>query len=442
MNTTDYPRTVVISATPFASDTANGHLLKSLFCDWPKERLAQVYFPVTKTSVPDYTFCDDYRCISLTGKIDRIKPPQGQPTSSRPSLAASATSFIKHRIPIAHKLRPLVEAIRIAQPLTRMLARELADLRPDCVYALLGNCWMSNIIPKACAEVGVPFYTHVTDDFVTSLYRDTLFGTALSRFSERAFQRVVNDSSGRAAISPIMADEYQRKFGRQWDWYTTAVDPDVYVSKPREPDGELRFVYTGGLGIGRWRTLRDVAAALARVGDRLGIQPWLDLYVSQNEVNQYRKALEATGVVRIREWIEFDQLPKVFHNSDVLLHVESFEDAMAAYTRHSFSTKLSQYMMAARCILAVGPEQSGSSRMVNRAKAGVLISSQSPEILDQAIESIFVDASLRQACAESGRDYAKRWFTASSNRERFRTALVDAQRVSPHVECISPARAA
>ena len=438
MNAADYPRTVVISATPFAADTPNGHLLQSLFCGWPKERLAQIYFPVARTSVPDYTLCGDYRCVSLMGKISRVKPSKNLPAVGRPSIAASAVSLIEHRIPLSQKLRPLVEAVRIVQPLARKLARELTDLRPDRVYALLGNSWMSNIVPKACAEARVPFYAHVTDDFVTSLYRGTFFGSAISRFSERAFRRVVDDSNGRAAISPLMADEYQSRYGKAWDWFTTAVDPDAYDLSPRSPDGEIRFVYAGGLGIGRWRTIREVAAALSRVGDRLGIRPRLDLYAPQNQVRQHRAALEATGVIRIQGWVGFEQLPEIFHNADVLLHVESFDDAIAAYTRHSFSTKLSQYMMAARCILAAGPEQSGSSRMVDKAQAGVLAGSQNPATLDKAIAPIFVDASLRRTYAENGRSYATRWFTASSNRERFRAAIVNAQ----HAETVSTTRAA
>jgi|GEM_PF-4289892 len=426
MNAANYPRTVVISATPIATDIANGHLLKSLFCGWPKERLAQIYFLVAKTSIPDPTFCDDYRRVSLTGRVDRVKSLQDDLDVLQPGIIAATASSIKRHIPWSHKLRPLVEAVRFAQPLTRVLVRELVDMRPDRVYALLGNCWMSRIVPKACVEAGIPFYAHITDDFVTSLYYKNLFGSTISQFSERVFRRAVDNSGGRAAISPLMADEYQCRYGGEWDWFTTVIDPDAYTPNPRSPDRELRFVYAGGLGIGRWRTLRDVAKALARIGDRLGMRPRLDLYTPPSDSSQYHKVFKATGVVQMRGWINSNQLPGVFHNADVLLHVESFDDTMATYTRHSFSTKLSQYMMAARCILAVGPEQSGSSCMVHRAKAGVLAGSQNPESLEKAIQPVFVDASLRQACAENGRKYAKRWFTASSNRERFRRALVNA----------------
>ena len=48
-------------------------------------------------------------------------------------------------------------------------------------------------------------------------------------------------------------------------------------------------------------------------------------------------------------------IPEVIKDSDVLIHVENFEEKHIKRTKYSFSTKIADSLSSKRCILAYGP---------------------------------------------------------------------------------------
>jgi hypothetical protein len=113
----------------------------------------------------------------------------------------------------------------------------------------------------------------------------------------------------------------------------------------------------------------------------------------------------------------------VLRRADVLVHVESFGAAERRYTRLSVSTKIPQYLWAARPILAYGPGEVASCQYVQSSASGVMV-----ERLDlkPALQRLATDAGLR---ARLGR---QAWLTARNRhdakiiRERFRLVLAKA----------------
>jgi hypothetical protein len=94
----------------------------------------------------------------------------------------------------------------------------------------------------------------------------------------------------------------------------------------------------------------------------------------------------------------------------------------------SFSTKLSQYMMAGRCILAIGPEGLGSLRLVRDISAGV--------VLHDATAANWQAPLLGQL----GRAWAETWVDRRTGHERFRRELQAA--VDRHARGAAPRRLA
>ncbi len=431
------PRVAVVSANPICDHQSNGMFMRSLFLGWPRDRLAQVYFPTAVVHLPDATVCGQYRLIHLSGRVRCMggaeasgaasaqKTPHGGLRGSRPWLRRTVARVTRQRW-LMHWLRPGVELWRAHSRLAPILERELRQLRPDVVYALLGNYCLTKITYLACKRLGIPLFVHVTDDFVTSLYGETPFASRFQAVSERWFRRAVGHADGLAAISPVMAEEYGRRYGKQWSWFTTLIDAGAYDPSPRPADGTIRLVYAGNLELDRWRSLRDLAAAIQTLRDDEGIDARLDIYSPPEQIDAYRDALHAPPVTNFRGWLSPERLPRVFHEADVLVHAEGFDPAVADYTRLSFSTKLSQYMMAGRSILMFGPYDVGSARMIRTADGGVTIGCADPTAVQGALRRLFLDASSRQRHGENGRRCALEWFEATTGRQRFRRALTEA----------------
>jgi glycosyltransferase involved in cell wall biosynthesis len=223
-----------------------------------------------------------------------------------------------------------------------------------------------------------------------------------------------------------MADEYSRRYGRTWSWFTTLIAAEAYDPAPRTADGTIRLVYAGSLELARWESLRTIALALKQLRDKQGIQTRLIIYAAPDQLNEHRAALDVPPVTDLRGWVAPEHLPQVFHDADVLVHAESFQPALTDYTKLSFSTKLSQYMMAGRCILAFGPENLGSIRVARDAGAAVAFSENSPAALARGLYPLLTRPEMRQQLARSGRLWAEQNVDHQAAKERFRQELVAA----------------
>ena len=323
-------------------------------------------------------------------------------------------------------LRMGMEAWYAHSHLGRVLESQLRELRPDGVYALLGNYYLTKVTLQACQNLGLPLYIHVTDDFVTALYQGLPLARRIMAASDFWMHEAVAYASGLASISPVMADEFGQRYGKRWDWFTTLISGDDYDPTPRVADGSIRLVYAGGLGLNRWKSLRQLALGLEALNRCGGPSCSLDVYGSPTQLSQHYHKVHVPGVTNLKGWLPANQLPAVFHSADVLVHVESFDDAMADYTRLSFSTKISQYMMASRCILAVGPRHLGSMQMVLRARAGSVISVTDQTQFHRELERFLGDRAKRDQSAQQGRRWALASVNATEGQRRFRQSLLQA----------------
>lgn len=419
------PRIAVISVNPIRNDQANGILMRSLWRGWPKDRLAQVYFPAIALHAPDWSVCGDYRRIRFWGSAEKLNAESASAvTTSVGTPYAGVAKRIAAHPALLNWLRPALDlwSAHVA-PMRTALKRQLRDIQPDCVYALLGNYWLTRVTVDVCRDLNLPFYLHVTDDYAGPLYGNSPLRHWLAGASRLAFEEAVAESMGRAGISPVMAEEYHRRYGRPWDWFTTLIDPKDYQPEPRRGDAKtLRLVYAGGLKLGRDQVLLRLADALQAFCQRSGVDAVLDVFGANVSAPASGRRLEDHPLVRMRGWTDPSTLPTTFHESDILVHVESPDPAIAAYTRWSFSTKLSQYMMAGRPILGVGPADLGSMEMIRRTRSGVTISDAELQTTDRLAEFLTDKAALHHY-ANQGREWAEEWFDVSKGRARFRERI-------------------
>jgi glycosyltransferase involved in cell wall biosynthesis len=309
--------------------------------------------------------------------------------------------------------------------LGKVLESQLRELRPEGVYALLGNYYLTKITYLACQRLGLPLYIHITDDFVRALYQDIPFSRRMSDASEEWLQRAVNYSMGRAAISPVMAEQFELRYGRPWDWFTTLISAEDYDPSPRLPDGKLRLVFAGNLGLQRWQSLARLAQALRNLPREANLLPVLEIYGSPAQLARHREALFVPGITELKGWVAPHELPNIFHSADVLVHAESFDADVAEYTKLSFSTKLSQYMMARRPILAVGPDHLGSLQMVRKARAGVTIAAEDTTDFAQQLLVALSDPASLSEMGDHGRRWAMQYVDRVDGHRRFRDSIID-----------------
>lgn len=431
------PRVAVISSNPLRGDHSNGMLMSSLFRGWPRDRLRQIYFRQWVRHCPEFDICDDFAAIEWNGRVRYSDELRGDVAgqSARPGARQQWLRRLKRSAVLFPWAKFAYEAWHWLPLLQDRLARELSRDRPDVVYALLGNLAGTRIVTQVCHSLDLPLFVHVTDDFVEGLYQRVPL-RLLRGASVIAFQEAANLARGRAAIGPHMAAEYGRRYGGQWEWFTTLVDAEAYDASPRSSARSLHAVYAGNLGLGRDRSLRQFAEGLRILRERRGIDVRLDVYSSPDQLEAHRAELMVDGITRIRGWAAPADLPAIFGDADLLVHAESFEAENVAYVRHSFSTKLSQYLMAGRPVVTLGPAELASVRLPAEVGGGVAIASNVPEEIAARLEEHLADPEQRAACAARGRAWAQAWVERRGGQARFRAWLSTSRAVSPARELV------
>ena len=229
------------------------------------------------------------------------------------------------------------------------------------------------------------------------------------------------------SIGPAMAAEYEQRYGLCFRPFMNCVDvPDEFgIGPPAKPGRPIRLLYFGGLHLNRWRGLESVGRALLALREE-GHPVELVIYTSKEDIAQYGKALSTIPLIRLHEMLPLDHLKAALQAADLLVHVDSFDEAPRRYLRFSMSTKLPLCMASGRPLLAYGPRELASCRYVLDAQCGVVVGEQDTKLLLQAIRALASDPRRRAELGRRGWVVARQNHHAGVVRERFRLVLAGA----------------
>ena len=112
------------------------------------------------------------------------------------------------------------------------------------------------------------------------------------------------------------------------------------------------------------------------------------------------------------------RLSQAIREADVLVHVESDDPASVAVTSLSVSTKIPEYLVSGRSILAVGPRGLASIDYLEDHRAALVVEPQDPEGLDTAIETLALADEARRELATRGFELASANHQAPKTRQK------------------------
>ena len=192
-------------------------------------------------------------------------------------------------------------------------------------------------------------------------------------FVRRSAKRLMRLTTNVLAISPKMKAECDAFFSVDSIIITKPIRLTSAPAYQYNPNRPIRLLYTGSMVIGRYKSLIAIANALQTI-NKNGQRAYLDIFSSTQLDDKYMQALNIPGSCTIKGSIPQSQVFKEQTDTDILVFVESFEDKSA---RLSFSTKLTDYLSARRCILAVGPEDISSIEYLRDQDAAIICSTES-----------------------------------------------------------------
>lgn len=149
----------------------------------------------------------------------------------------------------------------------------------------------------------------------------------------------------------------------------------------------IQIVYAGKLYCNRWKTLSMVAKAIHNTNNRCGkTRIQLNIYTGDKISGKQDRVLNDGINSIIHGSVPASQLPEIFSNSDIVLHVESFDIHNRLLTQDSFSTKVMDCLSSGCAVMAVCWEGHAALQYLKNMDAAIVASNNYE--LQKCIDSI------------------------------------------------------
>ena len=233
---------------------------------------------------------------------------------------------------------------------TKELDAFLDDFKPDVIlHSMEGYIHLNRIIEYAIKRTGARAVGYIWDDNFT-YKQSSAIGYKIYRFLQRkSLSRLAKKTDAFFAISPFTKREADEFFGIDCHLLTKPLNATPCVAE--KPVGDcIEFLYTGNLYIGRDRSLLKVQDAVKKLhAGRF----FINVYTNSQLTDEYLAKIDPT-VCCIHGAIPQSEVLEKQRSTDVLLFLEDVDGPDAKVARLSFSTKITDYLSAGKCILALG----------------------------------------------------------------------------------------
>lgn len=308
-------------------------------------------------------------------------------------------------------------------------AKVIGDYRPD--VTLLSNVPVDALEPcaTAIAASGSGFVFWVQDligEAMTRLLSQRLgfLGTAIGRFYSWRERRVMRQADHVVAISEDFVATLASRFGIDRERITVienwAPIDDVPMlkrdnawAKANLPPATLRIIYSGTLGM-----KHDPEALVALAAGVEGCTVEIFAQGAAARGVAARAAARGLANVSVRNWLDFNDLPKALASADLL--VVLLEPDAGVF---SVPSKVLTYLCAGRPILGSINRGNLAGKIITESGAGIVVEPGDHAGFVAAARELAADQQKSEACGRAGRAYAERTFDIEAITTRFETII-------------------
>lgn len=353
-------KALIISHLPMATQNNMGKTFLSLFSQFRRQELCQLYiYP----AIPDVDRCAGYYRVTdkeILRSLVSLKRPGGVLDST---LIQSNQGLYedpedegfyrntKNKSPVRRMLRDGMWAMsRWYGP---ELDRWLDEQRPTCIFLAPGPAkFIYDVALKIAKKRQIPIVTYVCDEYYFVERPKVL----LARLRLNSLKRKIRQTMDRSAHLVVICDELKEEYSAHFDIPTTTLMTGTAYPIADGPEvGQPRSVcYFGNIRCNRYYSLARIGQTLDRINAADGTDYQLKIYTSEKnpEILAHFDGIKSIHLCGFVTGSAFDQ---AFSEAELLLHTEAFDEASIDAVRHSVSTKIADSLACGKPLLAYGP---------------------------------------------------------------------------------------
>ena len=296
--------------------------------------------------------------------------------------------------------------------LNRYFKNFIAENAPDILFAFATSPYILwPLIQYLKKHTACKVVLLVADDVYGSYDQCAFYRRG---YLKRELEKCILAADKLYGISDEMSELYRKRFGKPvttlYKGCDLSEEPKKHLNQP------LRFVYAGNLLWGRDDTLAQVAEALEKLNQD-SQKAILEIYTGTTITEQLRQKLEIGGSSRIMGSRPYEEIKRIMHEADVVLHVESFEEKQKDTVRYSFSTKIIDCLQSGSQVLGIGPAGIASIEYLKKVDGAVVIDRQGE--VGYAVEELIQKSKILEK-AKQTRRYALQKHELNSVQEKLR----------------------
>ena len=408
---------LMISHSGFSDENANGITMKNLLSAWKAEEKAELYFDVQP---PDFHAA--YTCFRVTD-MQMLRSFMGKKSQCIFTKAATKeTSGVEREEPkiarrdvkkIPEQLKRLKynfivkwirEILWMCGPWGKSAMEAWIDsVSPDAVIYMVGeSIFMDRLVLQLCQRLGKPLILYNSEAFrIINVKERHGLERAYYKKTARLYEKLNRAAAMVIYNSELLKQAYEKQYPSTYGmvaYNSACCDFSPYVPQPEK---KLQITYFGNLGVGRVESLVAVAEELQ------GIDPALEIHVYGTARGEDLVKLQQTQGIQYHGFVSAEQLHDIIEQSDLLLHVESFDVEIQKKLRYAFSTKIAQCLCAGRCMVTFAPMDTASTQYLASLHGGAAVACDREELratLDEIIKEAAVRSSYAACALKAGEE--------------------------------------
>ena len=413
-----FPRLLLILGGPLQHGYAAATAILNLLGDWPRDRLANLYYGGETYGEPDPSLCH----INYA-----LKPAQAPEKLPRP---------------IRRTLNPLFLLLGRGDYYgywTRLAGYRpwLERFDPQVIYAVPTSVLGVSVTLEVADAFDIPFCVHFMDDWMGGEERLIAehWGRSLhpmQRLMAHRYPHLLSAVMQRAfeifTICDPMRQVCRERYGRNSSVLANAIDFEHWQPHRTTYTAGVpfRLVYRGGLSekyqLSAFEDICDVVAELGAAGVPI------EMEVATPEL--FRRGVESRlarhPFVRFVEMRPLEELPRLLAEPDLLLLPVTFNPIHRDRTRYSMPNKIPEYLASGTPVLVYGPLEMASVAYAYEEGWGYVVSQRDKALLKKAILTLMRSGALREQLGRRARQLALQRHDIHQMRGAFWEALCNA----------------
>ncbi len=350
---------LIVSRTPWNEANSFGNTFTNLFEGMENVKIANICCQGgamnSRLIEESFQLTDKDVCKSIIG------PRPGHLIKNN----TCGSSFSKPNVPrkaIFYALREVIWLV--GRWKSKKLNKFIKDFNPDILYLPIYRSHYMCAVDKYIIKLtGVPYVVHITDDIYNYPPNSSCITKQLQRIIRSDIRQILKNATYGEVFSPVMAKEYSNEFTIPFHLIGKSVNIKSLPPIPeKRQEKVIRFVYTGNFGGERGKQLIRFAQVITETfpyGTAV-----LYIYSATRADEEIQKQLENIDCVELKGAVSPDKILATQQAADYLVHVEGFSSEAIFESRLSFSTKIIDYLIAARPIIAIGPKEVTSMQVL------------------------------------------------------------------------------